>query len=539
MSNKKPTLGSQFSGVFDTLKAQFDHPNPSSNKNKRMQPEKEQGDRQALQKRIKHGAAKKGKSRKMGKNRYVEVNIPDTRCYDTPEKVDTSHPAPPVEIPPLHEISADLGHLDIRLPTSNAIATPSIDPSIDMTASDGEPAVIGLDFGTAFTKAIIHWRNRHYIVDWKEIIDTEDPYLLPSSFSEHDSGTVLLGDVDEAGWTSRKGLKISIIENTDDNGSSDIEATIFISLVSRHIRRWAERTFKDMGAKTLRWRLHIGLPASPFQSGEIQERLYRIASNAWSLSLTKGQVSRDAVTKLFNSSSQHPTTPIKVVPEFLAQLHPYLKSSQSQEGLHGLIDIGAGTIDFVVFNIFRVDDSDRIPIFGDNVAALGSHYLIGTLAGIAGQRLRWEDRDASEAFVFFSERTGEARDQVLQRALIFKEHIKRGLSQALQSAHLLYKNAPVWKKSNEFPFFLCGGGSHIPFYMISIKDRKSLSIAYKKIPLPKNVVGDIKSSSFHRYSVAYGLSILPRNLAAITPTRDIEYVSPPDPVEIEDRDASR
>ncbi|MBZ9557215.1 MULTISPECIES: hypothetical protein [unclassified Modicisalibacter] len=541
MHKNKPTLGSQFSEVFDTLKAKFDHPQSSSQKNKNAKPKKEQRDRQSRRKNIKHEAAVKSKPRNKGKKRYVEVKKVDTRCYDNPGKVARSRNdvSPPAETPPLHEISADVEHLDIRLPTANAIASPSIDPNIDMTASDGEPAVIGLDFGTAFTKAVIHWRNRHYIVDWKEIIDSEDPYLLPSSFSEHDSGIVLLGDVSEVGWTSRKGLKISIIENTDDNFSSDVEATIFISLVTRHIRGWAERTFKDMGATTLRWRLHLGLPASPFQSEKIQERLYRIAKNAWSASFYQGQISRAVVTKIYSHSSRQHTIPIKVVPEFLAQLHPYLKSSQSQEGLHGLIDIGAGTIDFVLFNIFRVEDSDRIPIFGDNVAPLGSHYLIATLSGRAGQSLQWEDSDASKAFSFFSERTEEIREQVSKRASIFKEHLKKGLSKALKSTHQLYPNAPVWKKQNEFPFFLCGGGSHISFYKTSIKDRKSLSISYKKIPLPKNVVGDIKAASFHRYSVAYGLSILPRNLAAITPTRDIEYIMPPDPVEIEDRDANR
>lgn len=282
-----------------------------------------------------------------------------------------------------------------------------------------------------------------------------------------------------------------------------------------------------------------GLPASPFQSEQIQERLYRIASNAWTIGLRNGAVSRDIVKTLTTDSPQKTSIPIKVVPEFLAQLHPYIKSSQSQEGLHGLIDIGAGTVDFVIFNIFRVDDSDRVPIFGDNVAPLGSHYLIGSLAGRGGQALQWEDEDATKSFAFFSERTGEPREQVSQRAAVFKEHLKRGLSQAMKSAHRLYTNAPVWRKANEFPFFLCGGGSHIPFYKTSIKDRKSLNITYKNIPLPKNIVGDIKGKSFHRYSVAYGLSILPRNLAAITPTRDIEYVLPPDPVEIEDRDASR
>lgn len=541
MSKRKPTLGNQFSEVFDTLKAQFDHPDPSRKQSNRKKTDNDKREGQAPRRRIKHGPYVKKKPTTRENKGYTEVKAPDTSCYDTPEKEDASRYGrpPTVETPPLNEISADLEHLDIRLPSSYAIATSSSDPKSDMTASDGEPAVIGLDFGTAFTKAVIHWRNRHYIVDWKDIIDTEAPYLLPSSFSEHDSGTVLLGDITEPGWTSRKGLKISIIENTDDNFSSDIEATIFISLVARHIRGWAERVFKDMGATTLRWRLHIGLPASPFQSEEIQERLYTIAKNAWSISFYKGKISRTAVTKFYSSSSQHHIIPIKVVPEFLAQLHPYLKSSQSQEGLHGLIDIGAGTIDFVVFNIFRINDSDRIPIFGDNVAPLGSHYLIGALAGREGQSLQWEDSDASKAFAFFSEKTGEAREQVSQRASIFKEHLKRGLSQALKSTHQLYPKAPVWKKQNEFPFFLSGGGSHIPFYKTSIKDRKSLSISYKKIPLPKNIVGDIKAASFHRYSVAYGLSILPRNLAAITPTRDIEYIVPPDPQENEDRDASR
>ncbi|MBB3189741.1 hypothetical protein [Halomonas cerina] len=542
MSHKKPTLGNQFSGLFDQIKVRFDDKPTSEEKPEHGQKRKDKTREKNPRGKVKARSSVKRKPSKPKKRNYVEVKAPDTSCYDVPRRPSgssTSKNLSPVDLPPLHEISADVENLDIHLPNSNAIASPSINPNDGMTARDGEPAIIGLDFGTAFTKAIIHWRNRHYIVDWKDIIDAKDPHLLPSSFSEHTSGSTLLGDVDEAGWTSKKGLKISIIENTADNKASDIDATIFIALVTRYIRGWAEKKFKDMGAEKLRWRLHVGLPASPFQSEKKQDRLMRIASHGWSIGLNQGIITRESVTDATAGPSPDSHIPIKVVPEFLAQLYPYLKSSKSQEGLHGLIDIGAGTVDFVIFNIVRIDNSDKIPIFGDNVSPLGSHYLIGALAGRRGQTIPWHDSDASKSFAFFSERTGEPREEISLRTRIFDQHVKKALGHALKSARSLFTNSPVWRRQNEFPFFLCGGGSHITFYKHSIKNRKSLSIAYRNIPLPKNIVGDINPKSFHRYSVAYGLSILPRNLAAITPKRDIDPVLPPDPIETEDRDASR
>lgn len=544
MAYKKPTLGNQFSGVFDDLKAQIgekekDHKNVSADES-----DKDSKRKNKAQKKIKPKPPARGQRSKGRRKSYVEVQAPDTSCYHIPSRPPHSpgkKPGKTPELPSLAEISADLEKLQIELPTSDAIVTPSASPNDELTEKDkdGEPVIIGLDFGTAFTKAVIQWRNRHYIVDWKDIIDAKDTYLLPSSFSEHDSGFIVLGDSHESGWTSIKGLKISIIENTTNNFSSDIKATVFIALVTRYIRGWAEKTFKDKGAIKFRWRLHIGLPASPFQSEDIQHRLNKIASNAWSIGFQPGMITRKTVENAFENSPSSNPIPIKVVPEFLAQLHPYLKSSKIQEGLHGLVDIGAGTVDFVIFNVFRTRTTDKIPIFGHNVSPLGSHYLIANLAGHKGQAITWHDSDASKSHTFFSERTGESTEEVSQRNGIFYKHFKKALVNALDSARSLYHNSPVWRKENTFPFFLCGGGSHIDFFRQSIKDRNQLSIAYKDIPLPKNIVGDIKPNTFHRYSVAYGLSMLPRNLASITPTRDIEPIKPSAPVEIEDRDASR
>ena len=55
--------------------------------------------------------------------------------------------------------------------------------------NQGELAIIGLDFGTAFTKAVVRFGGRDYAVEWDQVARLEggDKYLMPTCFSEDES----------------------------------------------------------------------------------------------------------------------------------------------------------------------------------------------------------------------------------------------------------------------------------------------------------------------------------------------------------------
>lgn len=104
----------------------------------------------------------------------------------TPEPRPVRRPDP---VPPqkslrrrLREASADVRELRIAAAMSRPRDFAELAPVVE--DSEGRLAILGLDFGTAFTKAVVRWSGRHYAVDWSYVVEGEDHHLLASVFSE-------------------------------------------------------------------------------------------------------------------------------------------------------------------------------------------------------------------------------------------------------------------------------------------------------------------------------------------------------------------
>lgn len=66
----------------------------------------------------------------------------------------------------------------------------------------------------------------------------------------------------------------------------------------------------------------------------------------------------------------------RLFPEFVAQVAVYARSPQRQDGLHLLVDCGAGTLDIATFNVGRQPgtNEDIYPILQSEVAPLGRTF---------------------------------------------------------------------------------------------------------------------------------------------------------------------
>ncbi len=82
-----------------------------------------------------------------------------------------------------------------------------------LEAQDGRLAILGLDFGTAFTKAVVRWSGRHYAVDWSDAVEGGDHHLLASVFSEAPDGRCVLCAHPAAGWSVREGIKLQLLSS--------------------------------------------------------------------------------------------------------------------------------------------------------------------------------------------------------------------------------------------------------------------------------------------------------------------------------------
>ncbi|MCB1635787.1 MAG: hypothetical protein KDI51_14450 [Xanthomonadales bacterium] len=437
---------------------------------------------------------------------------------------------------------ADLRKLRIR--TSVAQRIQRYVPATDRPLCDhsvGEQVIIGLDFGTAFTKAVVRFRRRDYLVDWSTLVSLEDPALLPTGFSEAPDGQAVLGIVPRPGWQRRLRPKVPLLATEPEKLSTmDVEsAVLFVALAVREVQRWFRTTVPLAAGTPIRWRLHMGLPSESVR-GARAELFRQVASRAMGLAMSPERVRRAAV------ASTSPYESVSVIPELQAQLRSYLHSPQRQRDLHALFDCGAGTLDIAFFNVHQIEQSDRISVFSSRVDELGAHFLLAAMAGKRGEGLVWRDDDANLALTQIAQKLNADIQDIERRASECLGLQRCRFNDAYTVSHRAYQTGDVMRGIRPLPLLLCGGGSKIDRIRENISRigdelaRHSL-VRLEPIPIPDppqdSLIGDI-GDNYHRVTIAHGLCELPRNLGTLVAPSEIEAFSLDHRVLV-DRDADR
>lgn len=410
--------------------------------------------------------------------------------------------------------------------------------------TDGRLAILGLDFGTAFTKAVVRWAERHYAVDWSDAVDGEDRHLLASVFSEGPNGHCVLGNYKAAGWSVRDGIKLRLL--TFERLSADerrADAVIFIALAFRFVDGWLRQTISDIG-KGVRWRLHVGLPTKSWDNDSTSETFKAVAQAARVLACMHGPVTRVAAHKAMQLPNQVDRPAVDVVPEFAAQLYSYLRSPERTEDLHALVDIGAGTLDVAFFNVFINEGETLLPIFASEVERLGVHYLLAALSG-AGSHAVWLDGEASMSDQEVGRKLACSPNDVCNRRSLYLSSVADVFHSATCEARRMYSTSPAFRGISTIRLFLCGGGSRVPslqqrFGRITSESTKLLDIRFQVSELvkPRDIVGKLVPG-FDRLSVAYGLSQIVANIGSVMRSATLKPVMPRERLAEKHRDDDR
>lgn len=442
----------------------------------------------------------------------------------------------------LSELSADMTRLSIRAAKSEASIVPPAGP---VAVGKRDLAILGLDFGTAFTKAVVLFDDRHYVVNWSGLVKASDPHLLPSSFSEHEDGSVVLGIESAPRWSHHDGIKMRLLalgSAADDDAQCD--AVLFIAAVARYVADWFPNICRD--ADSPRWRLHLGLPAEPWADPLLTALFSTLASAGLGLAREPGPLSRQGARQTLRAARDTQDEMVLVLPEFACQLYSYLDSAQRQSDIHALMDVGAGTLDLAFFIVHSHDNEDKLPILSASINPLGTHYLIGALAGKVGEHLERRDDDAAAHDEKVASWTGEINCNVSPRRQAYLHELGCRLNTVRNQAREKYPTSRTWHENAPVDLFLCGGGSRLQVirdYVDSWRAgvRKTCLMTFRVVPLPKpqNLEGDLEADQYDRVSVAYGLSQLPGNVGNVIRRDDLEPLDSPVRPEIEDRDASR
>jgi hypothetical protein len=382
--------------------------------------------------------------------------------------------------------------------------------------------ILGLDFGTAFTKACVRVRDLSYVVHWDKAVDSSSSFLLPSVFSSLPDGTCVLGVA--PGGQGFSDIKMSLLEQpTEENR---LKAVVFIALATRYVRGWlfdAQRSVVD--GFQLEWALNVGLPAASWDSSAICQLYTELAAAGWELGCVRGPVTFQAARDIWESrrnsamavtSARLAGESVHAFPEFGAQIHSYRSSAQRQRDLHLLVDVGAGTVDIVTFHIGEDEESEEVNcILEPLVKTQGTHVLLGYRAE-AGALVRnaWDDSASRLDGKDFERNYGLTSGTLDPVQEHFSELLYLSIREILRRTKTFrYETSPAW--SQGLPYFLAGGGRTVDVFRAAMqRTARDRSLLQLSLPVPEDVeLGRVKPEEFHRLSVAHGLSYAALNLA--------------------------
>jgi hypothetical protein len=380
---------------------------------------------------------------------------------------------------------------------------------------------VGLDFGTAFTKVCVQFREMTYVVRWDLAVPNCTPFLLPGVFTIQPDGTCVLGVA--AGGGVCADLKIALLKSHDL--SSKINAVIFLALVTRYARAWLFTQYSSVfSGFDIEWFMNVGLPTDPWENPEICDQYRDIALAAWDLGASGDAISVQTAKEVLARTGTAATAAgsmdkvrVQAFPEFVAQIMSYVESAQRRDDLHLLVDVGAGTVDIVVFHVTSVDGDNRYLIHKASVILLGTHILLAYRADACQVvRKSWEENFASLDVRKFESQLSipSGRLDPVQEYVIDKLFgTMRRLIAATKTYR--YETSPAWTEG--MPYLLSGGGKNVDVYRSVLSQaRTQWPLLEMRLRVPESFAsGAIGEPDFHRVSVAHGLSYAADNLGQI------------------------
>lgn len=395
-------------------------------------------------------------------------------------------------------------------------------------ANDGDPlyATIGLDFGTSCSKIVVRFPyeagSPAIAIPAPEYCRSGgDPYLWQTVVWVRGDGEFLPWP--EQGALVLHSLKQGLVAGRPNEivaslgsgrGATRLEAaTAYLAYVIRYVRGWVVSNRPDLvRGRSLSWFVNVGLPAANFDKSDLVVRYRAVCATA--LMLASGEepmtvesvracADQPEVSKAASSIDEGIALGVAVFPEVAAEVAGFLKSTVGSSGLYFLVDVGAMTLDLCMFRFAQATTgADKYPLLEAAVHTLGV-----------------------EAYHWFREKGRPHEDFVTACRRAIREVI--GKTRKDRDSH-----APTWRKGNDLPIFLAGGGARGELHQQVVGEVGTWLQGWVHNDgarilaptIPDHLQFPAPGGDFSRLPVAWGLSLDPTEIGDITPPSAIEDI---------------
>lgn len=296
-------------------------------------------------------------------------------------------------------------------------------------------------------------------------------------------------------------------------------ATAFLALQVRQARGWLAVGQPSLGRRgRLVWSYNFGFPAASLDEIALRDRYRLCVAAALSLAdaaeikvsavrkvLAKSRLGADGLLEAFQAA---------LVSEIAAAVAGLASSSMLDDGLYGMVDVGAGTVDCCTFSLFKTrEGSARCPIFRAAVETLGVEpwrQCLGRPELV--NYFRWVLRTQQRQVIW---RTKTIRDPKSER----------------------------WKQG--LPVFFVGGGTASDVHAAAVErldgwlrdaSRGSGGVRILRLPPPQYLHHEAcAADQVHRLAVAVGLSVPAADIPEVRLPKGIDDITPEQVEPIEGR----
>lgn len=378
--------------------------------------------------------------------------------------------------------------------------------------------VIGLDFGTAFTKVVVGDITYAYAVPF-----VNGQYLLPSQLHVDKNGGCSFSKLNSMENISN--LKLPIILAKASEAQLCAAAT-YLALVLSHCRSWVEKSTPFSG-HSINWLLNVGLPAESYDDKKLTGLYQKLMQVAWALSYSKDinlnvakQLWLGDILAIVPKHAYLPNSHLGLFPEFIAQIVGYVQSPSRRKYSHLLVDIGAGTLDVVFFTVHYENGDWIFYTYGQQVKPLGVEMLYRHRLNAIGSNLKL-DNSAFPSNNEFMQRFSLSQKELNIIDKPFVNAVASCIFDTLRDSDQNYMGGAVGKFSEKITTFLCGGGAAIGNYSMVFNFTPSrYPLDRYRLPKPSRLVTkDVGRDLYHRLSVAYGLSYDSFNIGQVVKQR--------------------
>ncbi|HTL90157.1 MAG TPA: hypothetical protein VL134_12215 [Leptolyngbya sp.] len=420
---------------------------------------------------------------------------------------------------------------------------------------------LGIDFGTSFTK--VCFRNlandRSEIVTFSDEVTHLAEALLPTTIAILPDGTLVAG-LTASEWQHHQSpdqtivefikMRLAAFDLPQSSGSWQLEkipgvsqaeaiedlCAYYLSRVIVRAQAWIRRNKPELLVnQKIQWSANVGVPVEYCDSKAI-DRFRKVLSLAWLLS---NEPQTEALTvqnlhdqlKPLRSTLQQAAIDCHAVPEIAAEIWSLINSREADTGFYVLFDIGDGTLDGCSFRYWNDEGEKKVDFYSGKVNPLGVTAFSQVLAkelGVAEHDIKLTICGDSTRYVDRA-KTSTARNQI---QTLVATVVYQGTQKYREHGFKVVQHT----SNKPLDVRIAGGGGQTSFYQEAIcsthqaRQHNDYGIpTYQpgSLPIPKDLeTNGIDQREFHRFAVAYGLSIPPGEQPDVRLPSEMEPIQP-------------